>query len=123
MCKFAQFFIHPFYYHELLHYIPHAQNCYKKYRQYLQDDFCPDSLLSIIKSTAPYFWLILTQENEFMGFVFLDNFVGTKNKIYSAEITTCYEQKAWGAFTRYSAKLFLKKCFIFYIVCAYKEEK
>ena len=46
-----------------------------------------------------------------MGFVFLDNFVGNKNKLYSAEITTCFDKKAWGSFTRYSAKFFLKMCF------------
>jgi RimJ/RimL family protein N-acetyltransferase len=46
-----------------------------------------------------------------MGFVSLDNFTGDESHIYSAEIITCFEQKAWGNFTRYSAKFFLKKCF------------
>lgn len=46
-----------------------------------------------------------------MGFVSLDNFIGGGNILYSAELTTCFEKKAWGSFTRYSAKIFLKKCF------------
>ena len=46
-----------------------------------------------------------------MGFVFLDNFIGNDKKLYSAEITTCFDKKAWGSFTRYSAKIFLKKAF------------
>ena len=46
-----------------------------------------------------------------MGFVFLDNFVGNKEQMFSAEITTCFDKKAWGNFTRYCAKFFLKMCF------------
>jgi RimJ/RimL family protein N-acetyltransferase len=46
-----------------------------------------------------------------MGFVFLDNFVGGEKYLYSAELTTCFDKKAWGDFTRYCAKIFLKKCF------------
>jgi RimJ/RimL family protein N-acetyltransferase len=46
-----------------------------------------------------------------MGFVCLDNFTGNKRIKYSAELSTCFERRAWGDFTRYCAKIFLKKCF------------
>ncbi|MCM1339093.1 MAG: GNAT family N-acetyltransferase [Muribaculaceae bacterium] len=46
-----------------------------------------------------------------MGFVYLDNFIGNGDMLYSAELTTCFDRCAWGVFTRYCAKFFLKKCF------------
>lgn len=96
-----------------LHYISFIEKCWNKYSKYIQDDFSlvtdKHSLLSHICN--PFFWVILDYEENFMGFVFLDNLVGNKNQLYSAEITTCFDKKAWGNFTRYSAKFFLKMCF------------
>jgi RimJ/RimL family protein N-acetyltransferase len=60
---------------------------------------------------SPYFWIITDRNFNFMGFVYLDNFVGKRNCLFSAELTTCFDKKAWGIFTRYSAKFFLKYCF------------
>lgn len=98
----------------ILHYIPLIEKCWYKYFKYIQDDFSllheRTSLLKFVLNN-PFFWVVLDYEEKFMGFVFLDNFVGNKNKLYSAEITTCFDKKAWGIFTRYSAKFFLKKCF------------
>lgn len=111
MCRFIQIFKNPLYCIECLHYISQLQNCYLKYYKYLQDDFAPQDICSLIGAVTPFFWLILNSENEFMGFVFLDNFIGSKNILYSAELTTCFDKKAWGNFTRYSADFFLKKCF------------
>jgi len=93
-----------------LHYIPQILRCYAKYSRYLRDDFAPCDELFIL-SKLPYLWAITTQKGKFMGFVFLDNWVGNGNTNYSAELTTCYEKEAWGSFTRYSAKFFLKYCF------------
>ena len=42
---------------------------------------------------------------------FRENFVGNGETAFSAELTTCFEREAWGSFTRYCAKIFLKKCF------------
>lgn len=129
MCKFLPVIYSPR--HNLfsnLHYIPAIQACYSKYRKYLQDDFAhrEDDICSFIEQVFPFFWAIETQRTgEFMGFVYLDNLTGgkmnflsesssaifNKNILYSAELTTCFEKRAWGDFTRYSAKLFLRKCF------------
>jgi RimJ/RimL family protein N-acetyltransferase len=114
MCKFLSVDLRaplPFF---NLHYISEIQKCYRKYYKYLQDDFNRANEVDIqnfIKEKSPYFWVILTFDNKFMGFVFLDNFVGNEKCLYSAELTTCFDKKAWGSFTRYSAKFFLKKCF------------
>jgi len=76
----------------------------------LRDDFAPDDCEFII-SKIPYLWAIYTKDGEFAGFVFLDNFVGNGKSAFSAELTTCFERKMWGSFTKYCAKVFLKKCF------------
>lgn len=114
MCKFINLSLNPK--HNLfsnLHYIPFVERCYCKYYKYLQDDFAlyEHDIYSYIEHCFPYFWVVATIDGEFMGFVSLDNFVGGGNTLYSAELTTCFEKKAWGNFTRYSAKIFLKKCF------------
>jgi len=115
MCKFEQILISrpPFIYYNL-HYIPDVERCYRRYYKYLQDDFSQsyvDNIISLIQEKSPYFWVILDQKDIFKGFVYLDNFIGDEKTRYSAELTTCYDRKAWGIFTRYSAKFFLKACF------------
>jgi RimJ/RimL family protein N-acetyltransferase len=97
-----------------LYYVSKIQKCYRRYFKYLQDDFNNANKIDIknfIKEKSPYFWVITDFNDEFMGFVFLDNFVGGEKYLYSAELTTCFDKKAWGDFTRYCAKIFLKKCF------------
>lgn len=95
-------------------YIPDIIKCYKKYFKFLHDDFSriytsnPELL---VEQCYPYFWVVLDFNNQFMGFVYLDNFTGDDKSFYSAELTTCFDKKAWGVFTKYSAKIFLKQCF------------
>ena len=114
MCKFRRLDLNTLSGSSLdLHYIPLVKNCWDKYSKYIQDDFSlvknSGSFLNLLKSVM--FWVVLDYEENFMGFVFLDNFVGNDDRLYSAEITTCFDKKAWGSFTRYSAKFFLKMCF------------
>ncbi len=114
MCKFRRLVFNTLSGSSLdLHYIPLIKKCWAKYSKYIQDDFSSlednNSILHLFDNVM--FWVVLDYEENFMGFVFLDNFVGNKNKLYSAEITTCFDKKAWGSFTRYSAKFFLKMCF------------
>lgn len=116
MCKFKKIIINRqsgrFY---NLQYIPDVEKCYRKYFKFLQDDFAAEYVsdtAAFIEKSSPYFWAVLDFDNNFMGFVFLDNFVGNQNSLYSAELTTCFEKRAWGIFTKYSAKIFLKQiCF------------
>ncbi len=110
MCKFLLFGSES---SQSLRYIPQFQNYYKRFAKYLQDDFSnfEDDIISYIES-FPFFWFIVSfVENQFMGFVALDNFVGNNLINYSAELTTGFVPEAWGNFTRYSAKFFLKKAF------------
>lgn len=114
MCKFIQVIYDTnrcFY--SNLHYIPQIRACYLKFAKYLEDDFAKidRNICSYIESFSPYFWAVLTFNNQFMGFVGLDNLIGGRGVLYSADLTTCFEKEAWGDFTRYSAKIFLKKAF------------
>ena len=112
MCKFIP--IHydkelPFF---SLRYIPQILACYNRFSKYLQDDFtgCTKDIIPKLLFSS-FLYAVLSYDDTFMGFVFLDNFVGNNSVNYSAELTTCFEPKAWGVFTRYSAKIFLKKIF------------
>lgn len=101
MCKFIC--ITPDY----VEFVSHLHNRFKKY---LEDDYNEDTIAGIINRTYPFFWVIFS-DNTPAGFVYLDNFIGNKNKFHSAEVTTCIHPKFWGAFTKYCAKFFFKKCF------------
>ena len=106
MCMFLQ--INPF---QNLHYIPKILQCYKKYSKYLHDDFSTNDGIEFILYSMPYLWAVCDTRKNFMGFVSLDNFTGNSSKFFCADITTCFNKEAWGSFTKYSAKFFLKKCF------------
>ena len=109
MCKFKRIILSPLYCY--LHYIPDVLKCYGKYAKYLQDDYAKNFGIFNIFLSCPNFWVITDYSGEFMGFVFLDNFTGNEKSNFSAEITVCFDKKAWGSFVRYSAKFFLKYCF------------
>lgn len=119
MCKFEQIILN----RSLgqgynLQYVSDVERCYKKYFKFLHDDFSKEYYSDInllIEQCFPYFWVILDNiNNRFMGFVYLDNFTGYGKYFYSAELTTCFEKYAWGSFTKYCAKIFLKKCFDYF---------
>lgn len=102
-----------------IHYLPQVISLYERFSKYLSDDYffdknstIVDSIISIIESTCPYFWVIVdSKTNSFAGFVFLDNWVGSPQKAHSAEITTCFEPEFWGKYTKICAKKFIKYCF------------
>ena len=109
MCKFVQIVSLD---NQTLRCIPKAEKLFVKYFKYIQDDFSRvNDIYEYICSLAPFFWVILDYDDNFMGFVYLDNIVGNSGRMYSAELTTAFVPAAWGNFTRYSAKIFLKKCF------------
>ena len=114
MCKFVQVIYKPSLNLFLnLHYIPDIQRCYSQYSKYLQDDFAKfnENICFYLEQTFPFFWVVLDNNDDFMGFVALENPCGDEKTLYCAELLTCLDKKAWGSFSRYGAKVFLKKCF------------
>lgn len=102
-----------------IQYLPQIINLYEKFSKYLHDDYflenqksSVDAVINLIEKTSPYFWVITEKENDnFAGFVFLDNWVGTKGINHSTEVTTCFEPAFWGKYTKFCARKFIKFCF------------
>lgn len=102
-----------------IQYLPQVITLYERFSRYLHDDYCLengrsiiDFVIALVEKTSPYFWIVLDKKSgKLAGFVFLDNWTGTKNKFHSAEVTTCFKPAYWGAYTKFCAKKFIKYCF------------
>lgn len=103
-----------------IRYFPQIVILYQKYSKFLNDDYFDkkdviQSMLDLIEKTTPYFWVITAGKNEdFAGFVFLDNFIGNEKILHSAEVTTCFLPDYWGDFTKICSRKFFKYCFLHY---------
>ena len=101
-----------------IEYVPQAIALYERFSRYLHDDYfigkksSTDAVIELIERTSPYFWAIIHKKSKKLaGFVFLDNWVGAKGEFHSAEVTTCFDPKFWGNYTKFCAKKFIKYCF------------
>lgn len=98
-------------------YMEQALFLYKKYSKYLDDDYACDPVFeyfySLVKRTEPLFFVIL-EGDMVSGFVYLDNIIGSRQKVHSAELTTCFDSRFWGEYTKISAHIFLNYCFAEY---------
>lgn len=104
-------FLNPF---EKPAYFEQALFLYIKYSKFLDDDYAQNGLsvydyfLNLINRTL--FFVIV--EGDFVsGFVYLDNFTGSDKKLHSAELTTCFDRRFWGDYTKVCARIFLDHCF------------
>jgi len=106
-------FLNPF---EKPAYFEQALFLYSKYAKYLDDDYARDKLSvyeyfeKLVKRTFPFFYVIVEAE-DVVGFVYLDNITGNSNYLHSAELTTCFNKKVWGNYTKLCALIFLNFCF------------
>ncbi len=104
-------FLNPF---EKPAYLEQALFLYIKYAKFLDDDYAQNKLpvleyfLELIKRTM---FFVIVEDEVVSGFVYLDNFIGNDEKLHSAELTTCFDKRFWGDYTKYCAKIFLKHCF------------
>ncbi len=104
-------------------FVPCIIRCFEKYSKFLHDDFSNSDGLSYVVRSEPFLWAITESQNDkFMGFVSLDNFIGNGIINYSAELSVCFERRAWGIFTKYCAKFFLKYCFDKFGFCKIKAQ-
>lgn len=101
---------------ENIKYFPQVLKLYIKYLRYLEDDFsvfrisAAVGMVELIERTSPHFYLVLSQD-EVCGFFCLENPVGIPNKLYSAQVVTCFDRKYWGTFTKYAGRIFEDYCF------------
>lgn len=104
-------FLHPF---EKPAYFQQALFLYIKYSKFLDDDFAQNNLtiydyfLNLIQKTL---FFVIVEEETVSGFVYLDNFIGNDKKLHSAELTTCFDKRFWGNYTKACARIFLDYCF------------
>ena len=104
-------FLNPF---EKPAYFEQALFLYAKYAKFLEDDFARDN-----KSFLDYFFelaqktlfFVIVENDIVSGFIYLDNFVGDSQKLYCAEVTTCFDKRFWGDCTKQCCKSFVQKCF------------
>ncbi|MGN1125470.1 MAG: GNAT family N-acetyltransferase [Candidatus Gastranaerophilaceae bacterium] len=116
MIKFLKLDIHnKNNYKQNIKYIEEIFNLYLKHERFLNDDYTNkidllDEIIQTILKANPFFWVIL-KNNEFAGFVFLENVIGNTKHLHSGEITTCFKKEFWGSFTKKVAKKFVMYCF------------
>jgi len=102
-----------------IQYLPQIIHLYERFSKYLHDDYflqhqssSVDAVIDLIEKTCPFFWAVIDKKtSKFAGFAFLENWVGSKNDLHSAEVTTCFNPSFWGAYTKICAKKFIKYCF------------
>lgn len=95
-------------------YFEQALFLYSKYVKFLDDDFAKnnESLHDyFLKLTQNTLFFVIVEGDIVSGFVYLDNFIGNSEKLHSAELTTCFDKRFWGDYTKICAKVFLNYCF------------
>lgn len=104
-------FLNPF---EKPAYFEQALFLYIKYSKFLDDDYAQngqsvyDYFLNLAKNTL---FFVIVEDEIVSGFVYLGNFVGNEEKFHSAELTTCFDKRFWGDYTKVCARIFLDYCF------------
>ena len=89
---------------------------YIKYLRYLEDDYALnnsnvyDYFFNLIQRTSPFFFVI-TEGDLVSGFVYLDNLIGDGKRLHSAELTTCFDKRFWGDYTKRCARFLINYCF------------
>lgn len=96
-------------------YLAQISELYGKYIENLEDDFSPlrsdlQRLTDFVQRVSPHFYVV-TSENDFCGFLTLENIVGNHKYIHSAEVAICMKQKYWGKMALFIAKIFKQYCF------------
>ena len=102
-------FLNPF---EKPAYLEQALFLYTKYSKFLDDDYARngmsiyDYFVNLIKHTSPFFYV--------------SNIIGDNNHLHCAELTTCFDKRYWGSYTKMCAIIFLNFCFE---VCGFEKIK
>lgn len=115
--------------YENISYIPDVLRLLGKFKHKLFDDYFFDekqplaySLIELITPTTPCFWVITSDEGDFRGFVFLDDWQGSTKRRHCASVTTCFDPKYWGSFTTFAGKRFISYVFKRYKLAKLKAE-
>ncbi|MBO6088660.1 GNAT family N-acetyltransferase [bacterium] len=97
-------------------YFEQALFLYSKFSKFLDDDYARNGnsiyeyFENLVKYTSPFFYVIV-ENNQVAGFVYLSNIIGDSNHLHTAELTTCFDKKYWGDYTKLCASIFINFCF------------
>ena len=117
MCKFVKLIIdRKNSRYENTRYLSNVMFLYSRYAKFLNDDYAPEAnymnLLDLIEKCGELFYVVLNREDEdFAGFIYLDNPIGNSERLHSCEITACIEKKYWGNFNKKLSVEFFGYCF------------
>lgn len=107
-------FLNPF---EKPAYFEQALFLYIKYSKFLDDDYAQNNIpvydyfFDLVQRTL---FFVIVEKDVVSGFVYLDNIIGDAKRFHSAELTTCFDKRFWGNYTKTCAKIFLNFCFEHY---------
>ncbi len=117
MCKFVKLVIdRQNSRYENTRYLSNVMFLYSRYAKFLNDDYAPEvcymNLINMIEKCGELFFIVLNKQNDdFAGFIYLDNPIGNNKKLHCYEVTVCLEKKYWGNFTRKLSIEFFNYCF------------
>lgn len=107
-------FLNPF---EKPAYFEQALFLYIKYSKFLDDDYAQNNIpvydyfFDLVQRTL---FFVIVEKDVVSGFVYLDNIIGDAERFHSAELTTCFDKRYWGDYTKICAGIFLNYCFEHY---------
>lgn len=92
---------------------PDIKKLAAKYAGVLVDDYNSGDFADLLNEVAPHLYAG-AYNGEFIGFVYLNDWRGSKEKFHSATLTVCIDKKFWGKTAREAGRLFIKKVFKHY---------
>lgn len=99
------------------HYLPEILHLFERHKNVLLDDYYSSDfyerlkeILELINAVSPHFYVILCEE-EFMGFVYLENWIGSTQKLHSCCASVCVAKEFRGAKALEAGKIFIRELF------------
>lgn len=118
-CEFEKSFENDLLYEskQQIYYLIEIFELFKAYKSLLCDDFSPIKqnltplhMAEFIAHYEPFFWVVLTKNGDFAGFIYLYDVIGALNP-HCAAVTVCFKRKYWGKYVQYALKSFKNLCF------------
>lgn len=94
----------------------------EEFKENLFDDYMDNSFIELINRVFPHFYACVDENNNFIGFVYLDEWRGNKEKLHSCTLSMCAKKEFWGSKARDAGKFFINHIFETYKIHKLKAE-
>lgn len=101
--------------------LPRIKILLSKYKNVLSDDYSSECFDDFLKEVVPHLYVGL-KDREFVGFVYLSDWRGNRDKLHSCTMTVCIEKKFWGKTAREISRAFIGRIFKSYGLYKLKAE-